>query len=213
MVDFVSSVTGGPLPYTGKAMKAAHKNMHITNAEFDAAAADLKEAMLANGVKKADIDALLTLVETARKDIVDASAAAPGKEKKEPAPPAKLDSKKPAEVNPPDKNSVRSGAAAPGEAEQATVQGKVMSKGQPLPGGTITFVAQGQVGVSAKLQADGTYRTEKGLSPGVYAVTIVPPKQPGGAAVVIPQSYQSAQTTALRVQLQKGNNEMDFNLQ
>jgi hypothetical protein len=71
MIDFVSKVTGGPLPYTGKSMKQVHKGMKITGAEFDAAAADLKKVLQDNGVKKADIDAVLNLVETTRKDIVE----------------------------------------------------------------------------------------------------------------------------------------------
>jgi hemoglobin len=71
MIDFVSRVTGGPLPYTGKTMKAAHKGMKITSAEFNAAAADLKKVLQDNGVKKTDIDAVLDLVETTRKDIVE----------------------------------------------------------------------------------------------------------------------------------------------
>jgi hemoglobin len=79
MVDFVSSVAGGPLPYTGKNMKKVHKDMKITNAQFDAAADDLKKAMMANNVKLADINALLDLVETTRKDIVE------GPENKSPA--------------------------------------------------------------------------------------------------------------------------------
>jgi len=71
MIDFVSSATNGPLPYTGKSMKAAHKGMGITNAEFNAVAADLKKVLLDNGVEKADIDAVLALAETTRKDIVE----------------------------------------------------------------------------------------------------------------------------------------------
>jgi hemoglobin len=71
MVAFVSSVTGGPLKYTGKSMKEAHKGMGITNEEFDAAAADLKKALAKNGVKADDADALLRIVETTRKDIVE----------------------------------------------------------------------------------------------------------------------------------------------
>src|SRR5207244_4698193 len=55
VVVFVSSATGGPYQYTGPSMKEAHKGMGITDAEFDAAAADLKIALEKNGAKKADI--------------------------------------------------------------------------------------------------------------------------------------------------------------
>jgi hemoglobin len=71
LVEFISSATGGPLKYTGKSMKEVHKGMGITNEEFDAIAADLKRALAKNGVKAADADALLTIVETTRKDIVE----------------------------------------------------------------------------------------------------------------------------------------------
>jgi hemoglobin len=78
MVEFVSSATGGPLKYTGKSMKEAHKGMGITNEQFDAAAADLRRALAKNGVKPADADALLAIVETTRKDIVEEKKPADG---------------------------------------------------------------------------------------------------------------------------------------
>src|SRR5207244_8827494 len=71
LVAFVSQATGGPLKYTGKSMKEAHKGMGITNAEFDAAAADLKKALEKNGAKPADIQAVLQAVEGTRTAIVE----------------------------------------------------------------------------------------------------------------------------------------------
>jgi hemoglobin len=79
-VAFVSSVTGGPLKYTGKSMKEVHKGMGITNEEFDAAVADLQKALNKNNVKAADADALLKIVETTRKDIVEGKKTEPPKE-------------------------------------------------------------------------------------------------------------------------------------
>ncbi len=80
MIDFISKETGGPLPYTGKSMKDAHQSMKITNAQFDAAKADLKKALEDNHVAKADADELLRIVEKTRKDIVEvpAESAVPG---------------------------------------------------------------------------------------------------------------------------------------
>jgi hemoglobin len=72
LVQFVSQATGGPLKYTGKSMKEVHSGMGITNAQFDAAAADLAKALAKNGVKAEDANALLRIVETTRKDIVEA---------------------------------------------------------------------------------------------------------------------------------------------
>src|SRR5439155_13081318 len=85
LVEFVSQATGGPLKYTGKDMKEVHKGMGITNAQFDAAAADLKQALDKNGAAPADRDAVLDAVGATRKDMV-AEKKAPPKEadKKEP---------------------------------------------------------------------------------------------------------------------------------
>jgi len=71
LVEFVSSATGGPLKYEGKSMKEVHKGMKITNAEFDAAAKDLQEALEKNGAMPADEKAVLAAVEGTRKDIVE----------------------------------------------------------------------------------------------------------------------------------------------
>lgn len=70
LVEMVSEATGGPLKYTGKSMKEAHQGMNITDAEFDALAADLKTALEKNGIKPEPAADLLKLVETTRKEIV-----------------------------------------------------------------------------------------------------------------------------------------------
>ena len=44
MVDFLSSLSGGPLKYTGKSMKEVHKGMGITDEEFNATAEQFKSA-------------------------------------------------------------------------------------------------------------------------------------------------------------------------
>jgi hemoglobin len=71
LVEFVSAATGGPLKYTGKDMKEVHKGMGITDEQFDAAAADLTKALEQNKVKAEDAQALLKIVETTRKEIVE----------------------------------------------------------------------------------------------------------------------------------------------
>jgi len=75
LVDWISSKTGGPLKYTGPNMKEVHKGMGITDVQFNAAAADLKKALDDNGVKPADVAALLKIVDGTRKDIVEAKPA------------------------------------------------------------------------------------------------------------------------------------------
>jgi hemoglobin len=82
-VAWVSSQTGGPIKYTGKSMKQVHKGMEITDAEFDAAVADLVEALKSNKVGKEEMDAVLGAVEKTRKDIVEAKSKPKEKDKEE----------------------------------------------------------------------------------------------------------------------------------
>ena len=70
LVDFITVATGGPNMYKGKSMKEVHKNMQITNAEFDAIAGDLKKALDKNHVPADLQKELLDIVGTTRKDIV-----------------------------------------------------------------------------------------------------------------------------------------------
>ncbi len=77
VVAFFSSATGGPIPYTGKSMKEAHEGMGITDAQFDAFAADLKMALEKNGVKPNDVKIVLTAVGGTRKDIVEGALPPP----------------------------------------------------------------------------------------------------------------------------------------
>jgi len=71
VVAFISSASGGPIPYKGKSMKEVHKGMGITDAEFDATAQALVKALKKNGVKQADVDELMNAVAGTRKDIVE----------------------------------------------------------------------------------------------------------------------------------------------
>jgi truncated hemoglobin YjbI len=84
LVHYLSQATGGPLkpPISGKDMRELHKGMHITNAEFDAAVADLKKSLDGRGVGAAEAHDLITLVESTRKDVVETPAKSP--EKSEP---------------------------------------------------------------------------------------------------------------------------------
>jgi hemoglobin len=70
LVELISSGTGGPLKYMGRDLKEVHKDMAISDAEFDASVADLKKALEKNEVQPTDADALLKVVESTRKLIV-----------------------------------------------------------------------------------------------------------------------------------------------
>jgi truncated hemoglobin YjbI len=105
LVDFVSMATGGPLKYTGKSMKEVHKGMGITDAQFDAVAADLKKALEKNGAKQADIDEVLKAVGGTRKDIVEKKSEAKPDDKRpdDKKPGAKDGDKRPDDKRPDDK--------------------------------------------------------------------------------------------------------------
>lgn len=71
LVEMVSSATGGPLKYTGRDMKTAHAGMKITDAEFDALAGHLITVLKKYNVPKAELDELVGIVASTRKDIVE----------------------------------------------------------------------------------------------------------------------------------------------
>ena len=71
IVEQVSEAAGGPLRYTGPDMRKVHKGMGITYAQFDALAGHLKKALEKNKVAPADADAVLSAVNSYRKEIVE----------------------------------------------------------------------------------------------------------------------------------------------
>jgi hemoglobin len=70
LVEFISSATGGPLKYNGKSMADAHAGMNITNEEFDALAGHLVATLKKFKVAQKEIDELVGIVSTTKKDIV-----------------------------------------------------------------------------------------------------------------------------------------------
>ncbi len=71
LVEQISAATGGPLKYAGPDMKKVHKGMGITDAQFDALAADFKRALEQNKVGADDIKQLLDAIGSYRKEIVE----------------------------------------------------------------------------------------------------------------------------------------------
>lgn len=71
VVEQISSVTGGPLKYTGRDMKNSHQGMMITEAEFNAAAGHLIAALKKYSVPQPEIDELVGLVSTLKDQIVE----------------------------------------------------------------------------------------------------------------------------------------------
>jgi len=66
----VCQVTGGPQMYAGRSMKEAHRNLHITEREWDAMAKDFVAVLDQFKVPKAEQTELLTIVGTTKGDIV-----------------------------------------------------------------------------------------------------------------------------------------------
>ncbi|HQR09243.1 MAG TPA: group 1 truncated hemoglobin, partial [Gemmatales bacterium] len=71
LVQWVSTVTKGPLKYEGKSMTEIHASMKITNAQFTALMLDLKASLERFKVNQLDQDELLSTISGFRKDIVE----------------------------------------------------------------------------------------------------------------------------------------------
>lgn len=70
LVEQIGQATGGPQKYTGRDMKTAHKGMHITEAQFNALAAQLVMSLKKFKVADADAAELVAVVASMKSDIV-----------------------------------------------------------------------------------------------------------------------------------------------
>jgi hemoglobin len=70
----VCSVTGGPCKYIGLDMKAAHKDFHITEKEWQALMIDFRASLAKFKVPGAEQKELIDIVESTKADMVTASA-------------------------------------------------------------------------------------------------------------------------------------------
>jgi hemoglobin len=77
LIEFISSATGGPLQYEGRPMKPAHAGMGITDNQFNALAGDLIAVLKKYKVPQKEIDELVAIVATTRKDIVESPSTTP----------------------------------------------------------------------------------------------------------------------------------------
>ncbi len=71
LAEFISLAAGGPTRYTGRDMRTVHREMRITNAEFDAMLGDLIASMERLGYREAEKEDLVAIVETTRKQVVE----------------------------------------------------------------------------------------------------------------------------------------------
>ena len=71
LVNFLGSAFGGPQKYTGRSMRESHKGMAITQAEFDALAADLQAVLEANKVPRAELGEIMKIAASTAPHIVE----------------------------------------------------------------------------------------------------------------------------------------------
>lgn len=71
LVDQICQATGGPCQYTGRSMRDAHHNMHVTDADFDALVGDLVKTLNKFKVPQAEQNELLGILGPLRAQIVN----------------------------------------------------------------------------------------------------------------------------------------------
>ena len=78
LIEQVCNVTGGPCDYTGRDMPTTHRNMGVTDGEFDALVEDLSATLDQLGVPAAEQNELLGILGPLRTQIVTTPGAATG---------------------------------------------------------------------------------------------------------------------------------------
>lgn len=78
LVDQICAATGGPCTYSGRNMKDAHRNMAVTDGEFNALVEDLVATLNSFNVAKPEQDELLAILGSMKADIVERQGPATG---------------------------------------------------------------------------------------------------------------------------------------
>ena len=78
LVEQVSNATGGPVQYTGRGMREAHRGMQVTASEFDALVQDLVATLTQFNVPEMAQSELLGILGPLRSDIVEVETSATG---------------------------------------------------------------------------------------------------------------------------------------
>jgi hemoglobin len=78
LVDQICAQTGGPCTYTGRTMKEAHRNMRVTDGEFNALVEDLVASLNTFKVPKREQDELVAALGSMKGDIVEVQSTATG---------------------------------------------------------------------------------------------------------------------------------------
>lgn len=67
---WIASMVGGPFKFTGLPLEEAHKDLNLTEAEFNAVGGEIVKALQAVGAQQSDIDQLVCLYNTSMDDVV-----------------------------------------------------------------------------------------------------------------------------------------------
>ncbi|MBV0902918.1 group I truncated hemoglobin [Haloarcula salina] len=70
-IQFISSVTGGPVDYGGEDMREAHAHLDLDEGDFRAVAEHLETALRDNGVSEANIEQILARVAELKAPVLD----------------------------------------------------------------------------------------------------------------------------------------------
>jgi len=71
LVEQICEASGGPCKYTGRSMAEAHAGLHLSDAEFAALMADLKQSLGRLSVPPREQDELLGILGGMKGDVVD----------------------------------------------------------------------------------------------------------------------------------------------
>lgn len=69
-IQFISSVAGGPVEYSGTDMREAHAHLDIDEADFDAVGEHLETALRTNGVSEENIEKVMAEVVALKQPIL-----------------------------------------------------------------------------------------------------------------------------------------------
>ena len=72
LIDFLCSSAGGPLYYTGRAMKISHKGMKISESDWSAFLGHVNATLEAFRVPQPERDQVVAFVQSTKSDIVEA---------------------------------------------------------------------------------------------------------------------------------------------
>jgi hemoglobin len=100
LIEQVCEATGGPCKYTGLSMKKSHKNMGVTEGEFNAGVEDLVKALDKFNVPAAEKNELLGILGSLKGDIVEVNSPATGTPLPDKFKPAKPASQKEIDAGP-----------------------------------------------------------------------------------------------------------------